>query len=139
MVCQLKGIDRTELEANKAAYRGLLQNIGQSKRRISPNFWVGKWKNNVKSSGRPYTVATDIRYQNEVDAIRELGGVVIMVLTPFKIRMERYAAKYCKAPSGHELEHPSETANYDYDLAISGVLTDSETFIWMRSQFEEVV
>lgn len=61
--------------------RRLLQRIGGGHRRLfGPDYWVeigrAKWRRLERA------VVTDVRYQNEADAIRADGGVIALVTRP---------------------------------------------------------
>jgi hypothetical protein len=65
---------------------------------IHPHLWVNAWKHSLINHHQPI-VADDVRFQNEVDAIHEMGGVVVLI--------ER-------AGLGSDLDiHASEYANLD--------------------------
>lgn len=50
-------------------------------RTIHPNFWVMLWKNEVSPilDSNGFVAVDDARFENEVDAIHDFGGVVIQV------------------------------------------------------------
>lgn len=51
---------------------------------IHPNLWVNAWKHEVNQpafSHKPI-VADDVRFRNELDAIRDMGGVVLHIDRP---------------------------------------------------------
>jgi hypothetical protein len=45
---------------------------------IHPDLWINAWMNGLKIHKQPI-VADDLRYQNEVDAIHAVGGVVVQI------------------------------------------------------------
>ena len=51
---------------------------------ISPNVWLNMWKTKVKTSLQSgiSVVCDDIRFPNEVEALKELGGVLICIHRP---------------------------------------------------------
>jgi hypothetical protein len=70
------------------AGRKLLQDLGVGKRESEgENFWVTKWKDEVlrleHSANPPQVVfATDVRFPNEANAIKDMGGEVWRVERP---------------------------------------------------------
>lgn len=44
---------------------------------MDPEIWVRLWANRVAVSDAPRIVAEDCRFQNEADAVRALGGIVV--------------------------------------------------------------
>lgn len=84
------GVDREILEGSredkeKALYvlggksaRYALQRLGDwGWEQMSPNFWLDIWSRNVERLDGVNIVADDIRYPNEAQAIRDLGGIII--------------------------------------------------------------
>lgn len=61
--------------------REVMQRLGHGLREIDENVWVRAWRTSVlgfwQVAGPGPVVVTDVRYPNEMAAIRELGGVVI--------------------------------------------------------------
>jgi len=60
-----------------AAGRQMLQEIGMIARRANPDHWV---EQAVAQFNSRRVVVTDVRFENEVAAIRRAGGVVLRVL-----------------------------------------------------------
>ncbi len=71
------GISLEELERDKEIHRPLLVSHGNRMRGIDPNYWIDK----VPLSDRGYNRITisDVRYPNEVQAVRRAGGKVVFV------------------------------------------------------------
>lgn len=47
---------------------------------ISPNLWINHWKRTVNSYGLHTPICVDdLRYPNEQDAIREMGGEIVYI------------------------------------------------------------
>lgn len=99
-----------DAEGNYYTIRQLLQKFGtEVGRNISPNLWVDALMNDyIKAKLDGYEedwIVTDVRFENEAEAIRENGGILI--------RLNRN--------TGSNDQHPSETAldNYkNFDLVI---------------------
>ncbi|WP_180931884.1 hypothetical protein [Streptomyces sp. AJS327] len=64
--------------------RRFLQEYGQTVREMDPKFWVRPVTTAVMNGTVWNTpcVVTDVRYRNEVDALRELGAVIVRVERP---------------------------------------------------------
>lgn len=83
-------------------FRELLQEYGTEVRRADdPDYWVEKWTTRVRASlsSFPGIYATDVRFPNEVEAVRGLGGVVVKILRSGQLASvphasERLAAEY---------------------------------------------
>jgi hypothetical protein len=77
--------------------RHLLQTLGTEWGRecISPDVWVKCWKRNVKyylTSDLP-VICDDVRFPNEAEAIRELGGELWLVTRPGTRRHTSHASE----------------------------------------------
>ena len=60
--------------------RKALQAVGKAVRdSLGEHVWVNRALANWKSQGKPLTVVTDVRYPNEADAVRALGGIIIRI------------------------------------------------------------
>ena len=70
-----KNIDATPPKFN-TTMRQALQLIGEQMRTIQNDVWV----NHLKSEIRGDSLITDVRHENEIDAIREWGGRLILVV-----------------------------------------------------------
>lgn len=87
--------------------REALQHIGSAVRnRLDEGVWVRRVLAEWGRLGRPATVITDVRYDNEAKAIRALGGVVIQIERPGQQLLDGDAAS-------HESERGLSTALID--------------------------
>ncbi len=91
LVCDLFGVPQfvlngTEEQKNALTHTGfsarkIMQDVGGSMRRIWPECWVHAWKNRVVDlrarRGIVPVIVADVRYRNEIVAIRDAGGMVI--------------------------------------------------------------
>lgn len=77
--------------------RTILQKVGVGMREIYPNIWIDRLFNSLQARQVNRKVITDVRFLNEVKAIKERNGIVIRVLR------EDY-----QALKGKEAQHPSE-------------------------------
>jgi hypothetical protein len=98
--------------------RELMQRIGHDLREIWPDCWVRAWETEVvamwaEAGAACPIIVEDVRYRNEVEVIRKMGGIVI---------------RLTRAP--HQDFHDSEVALDDYedfDAVILDGLTVDET------------
>ena len=80
---------------------------------FGPDAWVNLWKQRWHDTGQPRVVVADVRFDNEVDAIHKLGGIVIRVTR----KSDRSAHVYMH---DGEIEHrPHESEMTDGLLAYS--------------------
>lgn len=75
--------------------RQLLQDIGMAGRRYNKDIWVSKLAKHLEDA--KYLVIDDVRFQNEADAIRANGGIVLRVV--------RSSLPVMDHPSETELAH----------------------------------
>jgi hypothetical protein len=63
--------------------RALLQDLGMAARKYNPNFWIEQltWPTKGRSYGVPQ-VFTDVRFQNEADYVRGIGGIIVRIVRP---------------------------------------------------------
>lgn len=59
--------------------RRLLCDLGMAMRAYDPNFWIHRTR--MAADGSPW-VFTDVRFLNEADFVRGLGGIIIRVIRP---------------------------------------------------------
>jgi hypothetical protein len=82
------GITVEALDANKKAYRTLLQVWGTDIRRAlqGEDYWVLRWGNTLnRLTPLPdLVVATDVRFANEAKLIKDAGGLLLRVTRPEK-------------------------------------------------------
>lgn len=91
-------------------WRNILQHVGEEMRRVDPLVWVNAGIAAALVCRAEYAVIDDVRYRNEVDAIRAAGGVMI--------RLHRGEATATD-------QHPSETeldAYEAWDFAVPAEL-----------------
>jgi hypothetical protein len=70
------------VKAEDPEVRRFLQEYGQTVREMDPEFWIRPVAAQIRNGtalNMP-TVVTDVRYLNEVDALRELGAVVVRIV-----------------------------------------------------------
>jgi shikimate kinase len=112
----MKGKDRT-----------LLQEIGENMRSIDPDVWVNYAIE--KSKGYNYVVIDDVRYENEIVALKNNGYTIIYLDIDRSIQLERLRDTYGDNFQHHAKgdSHGSEQANHFKHLAdINLHLTNTE-------------
>lgn len=68
-------------EALLTTRRMALQKVGVAVRNsLGPDTWVRRVMRAWDAQGNPPTVITDVRFQNEAQAIRERGGIIIRIV-----------------------------------------------------------
>lgn len=60
--------------------REILQQYGQFFRTIDPNYWIDALLDTIKRGGYENIIVTDARHKNEIDAIKDIGGIHIKVV-----------------------------------------------------------
>jgi hypothetical protein len=94
-----------DLKAHGPEIRELLQRFGTEVGRemFGDDFWVNAAIDSIKDGSR--VVVSDVRYPNEADAVKKLGGEVWRVVRP------GYGAA-----NDHASEHALNDYNFDYIL-----------------------
>ena len=88
--------------------RTLLQILGAKMREIDPDVWVRYVMRSINP--RDNVVITDVRYQNEYDAIQKCShSILIRLECPLGVRIRRYIKLYGIVPTDEQINHPSET------------------------------
>jgi hypothetical protein len=91
--------------------RRTLQRYGVAIREMDPEFWIRTALAPMAYMGRP-VVVTDVRFPNEVDAVRNRGGLLVRVRRPGA------------TGNGHISEHAIDHIAADVDIANTGTLAD---------------
>ena len=84
---------------------------------INSDLWIRSWM--ARSAPYPNIVADDVRFGNEIDAIRSAGGVLIEVVTPIARRVQFGAVT---ANDGHSSETVPD--GIEYTIYNDGSLED---------------
>jgi hypothetical protein len=94
--------------------RSLLQWWGTELRRdqYGDDYWIRKGMEMVREADQwaDLVVITDVRFQNEADAVREAGGMVVGIVAPRSVREDRIG----KLPP----QHASEEIDFEIDAFI---------------------
>jgi hypothetical protein len=91
--------------------RRTLQRYGVAIRAMDPEFWIRTALAPVAYTSRP-VVVTDVRFPNEVDAVRNRGGLFVRVRRPGA------------TGNGHISEHAIDHIAADVDIENTGTLAD---------------
>lgn len=96
-------------------------------RNIWAPVWIQWWRDEIAEKGYDRVVATDMRFPNELEAIRKLGGIAVRVIRPSLMsakvdlhESERYAmdlrvdADLHNTGSPEDLQHLAEMAFAKY-------------------------
>lgn len=95
--------------------RRALQNVGKALREaVGPDIWINRALSDWDRRGKPDTVISDVRYENEADAIRRLGGTVV--------RINRAGAGLAGEAGQHESEKPLPDYLIDIEIDNDGTL-----------------
>lgn len=88
----------------------LLQKVGAQRRAEDPNYWVKQVFNKI-TPAIDIAIISDVRYQNEADAIKQAGGSLVNVT-------RLYSSGRPFVADDRPANHPSETEldgyNWDY-------------------------
>lgn len=76
--------------------RQILQHLGTEVcRNIDPDYWIARWKSGageILNNGLDMrtVIVDDVRFENEIEAIRELGGFTIYINRPHRSKWVRF-------------------------------------------------
>jgi hypothetical protein len=74
--------------------RAILQKVGTDMfRNLYPDVWVQNLKDRVMASAGEDVVITDVRFENEARAIRELGGYIVRVERPGLPKVDSHSSE----------------------------------------------
>ena len=101
--------------------RQMLQDVGTFMReRYTPDFWALNLRRFAEKNPNEDIVITDVRYNNEIEIIRELGGIVVRVWRPSTmneiIQQDSVSA------------HPSERQDFPVDETIHNASTKGQLY-----------
>lgn len=82
--------------------RTLMQKVGTDLlRERYPGVWIEAWKHGIAAI--PRVVASDVRFLDEAAAVRQLGGLIIRVERPGRIRSDTHASETEQLYVKHDL------------------------------------
>ncbi len=89
----------------------LLQRVGSERRAENSNYWVDKVFSQIDKDNPAVAVITDLRYQNEAEAVKARGGFTIQVS-----RLNRDGSPYIAddRPAGHPSEIDLDSYSFDF-------------------------
>lgn len=118
-VAGITGMDLEHIEENKEHFRPILQWWGADFRRRynGESYWLDKMRNKLKRyrSGGGVLVITDVRFPNEADLVKAVGGIML--------RVDRDTGLNDVHSSENELD---SFRGFDYRLSNNGTLDDLE-------------
>lgn len=109
--------------------RELMQRLGKFGRSITPDVWPDCWKNSVAAhwatEGVQPIIVSDVRFKNEVEAIRGQGGIVL---------------RLTRAPFVDSDESENDLDDYDgFDAVIDNAkMTREQTFLAVSVECERL-
>lgn len=128
-VCEFTGLE-TKKERKP---RALLQNIGQLLRQIDEDVWIKQVESSVEVWQKyRYTkgiVIDDLRQPNEYEWAKDNGFVIVRVIAPESVRIERaieLGDDFDIADLTHETESYIDTFEVDYEIVNDGSIKDLE-------------
>lgn len=105
--------------------RKLLQFLGTEwGRSLSPTIWIDIWKHEVKwiaeNSSEHLVVCDDVRFDNEAEAIKSLGGIILQIKSDkTETRIDTKAGII-----GHASEGGIDLKHVDYIVENNGTIDD---------------
>lgn len=113
--------DYLRLPQPKDKDRRLLQLLGTDWGRAQdPEFWIKRYYQNVQDTqvaGIPYVITDDVRFENEAAFIRQMGGVILLVVGR--------AEGMDSAAAAHSSEAGLPLSQVDFIVDNSGTIQDT--------------
>ena len=118
----------------------LLQWLGNTMRQRNPDVWINRLATMIQLTKDPVPnlVVTDVRYPNEVQALKNLGFTIVKVQVPVEASIERSKAtevNFTEELLLHESEQLAQSNEQYYDYIIENTGTLEELY----SKVEEMV
>ena len=118
----------------------LLQWLGNTMRQRNPDVWINRLSTMIQLTKDPVPnlVVTDVRYPNEVQALKNLGFTIVKVQVPVEVSIERSKAtevNFTEELLLHESEQLAQSNEQYYDYIIENTGTLEELY----SKVEEMV
>lgn len=86
-------------------------------RNFDPDFFVKKMENTIINSHKKIVIITDVRFENEFNLIKKLGGIVIEIKRPEQKNIET-----CNHISENGISNP------DYTIINTNIITTQNVF-----------
>ena len=111
----------------------LLQWLGSTMRQRNPDVWINKLSTMIQITKDPIPnlVVTDVRYPNEVQALKKLGFTIVKVQVPVEVSVERCKAteiNFTEELLLHESEQMAQSNEQYYDYIIDNTGTLAELY-----------
>ena len=118
----------------------LLQWLGNTMRQRNPDVWINRVSTMIQLTKDPVPnlVVTDVRYPNEVQALKNLGFTIVKVQVPVEVSIERSKAtevNFTEELLLHESEQLAQSTEQYYDYIIENTGTLEELY----SKVDEMV
>jgi len=111
------------IETNKELYREMLQAWGMYKRKsVGSDYWIAQTFQNILNDESNIAIITDVRFRNEYEYIRKIGGLLVRV----------------SRDTGLIDQHPSETeldSVHDFD----GIILNTGTLEHLTEDVKEMM
>lgn len=115
--------------------REAMQSLGTEWGRelIHPDIWVTAWSNYVFKIGAGYVVVDDVRFLNEINAVRNRNGIIVRVERPgqdetlFKDHVSE--KEWRDAEYDHKLVNTGERESLRASLAQLLIEIDAKSFV----------
>lgn len=111
----------------------LLQWLGNTMRQRNPDVWINKLTTMIQLTKDPVPnlVVTDVRYPNEVQALKKLGFTIVKVQVPVEVSIERCKnteVNFTEELLLHESEQLAQSNEQYYDYVIENTGTIEELY-----------
>ena len=110
----------------------LLQWLGNTMRQRNPDVWINKLTSSITQTPTGSNlVVTDVRYSNEVQALKKLGFTIVKVQVPVEVSVERSKAteiNFTEELLLHESEQLAQSNEQYYDYVIDNTGTLEELY-----------
>lgn len=111
----------------------LLQWLGNTMRQRNPDVWINMLTTKILLTKDPVPnlVVTDVRYPNEVQALKNLGFTIVKVQVPVEVSIERCKAtevNFTEELLLHESEQLAQSNEQYYDYVIENTGTLEELY-----------
>jgi hypothetical protein len=105
--------DKSQVVYNGVTMRRLLQTLGTEwgRQHLGPQVWIDCWRASANLLPACHIVADDVRFPNEAQAIRDLGGEVWMIVRPGAGVAQAHASEGQQIVCDHHLLNDSDPAH----------------------------
>lgn len=120
-------LDSSYMHSRSLSPRSLAQWLGTDvvRKNFGDDAWVNLWKQRWHDAGQPRVVISDIRFQNEVDAVHKVGGIVLRISRKGDRSGETfYDNDHDVVAAPHESERTGELVHIAHHIANDGTIGD---------------